>query len=176
MRGQPTVAALLLLLASAAVAPKAKAGQAAAPDAAPTLCQQPVPSPAQLPPADSGPVVYLLGLCFLAQGNVSLVDPATYLYYVNLRPTRPSQNEWVPYDDQSVEVMKADLARLWATTFLDDLKIEASDFVFANGVVGKLITYHLEEGSASRSLPTTEVRGSTGASSKSGSRHRWGDT
>jgi len=51
--------------------------QAASPDGQPTLCGQPLPEPAQLPPDGSGPVVYYIGLCFSAQGNVSVVDSET---------------------------------------------------------------------------------------------------
>ena len=104
-----------------------------------------MPAPAQLPPAGSGPLVYVLGLCFSAQGNQSAVEPETYLYYLRLRPSRPSQREWVAFDDSTRETIKEDFRRLWATGFLDDLKIEATDYTFANGVVGKIVTYHLEE-------------------------------
>ena len=110
-----------------------------------TLCGQPVPAPAPLPPAGSGPLVYVLGLCFSTQGNQSAVEPETYLYYLRLRPSRPSQREWVPFDDGTRETIKEDFRRLWATGFLDDLKVEATDYTFANGVVGKIVTYHIEE-------------------------------
>jgi hypothetical protein len=100
------------------------------------LCGQPVPAPAALPPAGSGPLVYVMGLCFSTQGNQSAVEPETYLYYLRLRPSRPSQREWVPYDDATLQTIKEDFRRLWATGFLDDLKIEATDYAFENGVVG----------------------------------------
>ena len=111
----------------------------------PELCGQPIPAPATLPPAGSGPVVYYIGLCFSAQGNVSAVEAETYLTYIKLQPSRPSRGEWVPYDDAAYDIAREDFKRLWATDFLDDLSIEASDYTFANGVVGKVITYHLEE-------------------------------
>ena len=136
------------LLSAAAAAAQAAVQPAAAPPSepsAPTLCGQPVPPPAQLPPAGSGPLVYVLGLCFAAQGNQSAVEPETYLYYLRLRPSRPSQGEWVRFDDATRETIKEDFRRLWATGFLDDLKIEATDYAFANGVAGKIVTYHLEE-------------------------------
>lgn len=110
-----------------------------------SLCGQAVAPPAVLPPPDTGPVVYLLSLCFSSQGNVSLIDPNTYLSYVSLRPSRPSQGVWVTYDDATVATIRRDFAALIATEFLDDLRIEADDYVFANGVIGKLVTYHLEE-------------------------------
>jgi outer membrane protein insertion porin family len=109
------------------------------------LCDQDIGPPQQLPPAGSGPVVYLIAVCFSAQGNASAVDPETYLHHIQLRTSRPSQNEWVPYDLAAEQTARDDFRRLWETNFLDDLSIEATDYVFANGVVGKLITYHLEE-------------------------------
>ncbi|MFB3854272.1 MAG: outer membrane protein assembly factor BamA [Vicinamibacterales bacterium] len=110
--------------------------------AAASLCGQPVPPPAALPPEGSPPVVYALGPCFTAQGGTSAVEPATYLFYIQTRPSRPSQGIWVPYDEKSV---LEDFTRLWNTGFLNDLSIEVNDYVFQNGVVGKLITYHMEE-------------------------------
>jgi outer membrane protein assembly factor BamA len=49
------------------------------------------------------------------------------------------------YDEAADETAVADVSRLWDTGFLDDLSIEATDYRFANGVIGKVITYHLEE-------------------------------
>jgi outer membrane protein insertion porin family len=136
------VAALSVLCAGAASA-QAPAPQAAAGGA--TICGNPVPPPVNLPPAGSGPVVYLLAPCFQAQGNVSTVEPQTYLYYMQLRPSQPSQNLWVPYNEQAEETMREDFKRLWATNFLDDLSIDVQDYTFSNGVIGKLVTYNMEE-------------------------------
>jgi outer membrane protein insertion porin family len=76
---------------------------------------------------------------------VSTVEPQTYLYYMQLRPSQPSQNTWVPWDEQAEQTAIADHKRLWATGFLSDLSIETADYTFANGVVGKLVTYNMEE-------------------------------
>ena len=111
----------------------------------PTICGVQVPPPVNLPPAGSGPVIYQLAPCFLAQGNVSTVEAQTYLYYMQVRPSQPSQNIWVPYDEAAEQTMRADFTRLWATGFLSDLSIDVSDYTFSNGVVGKLVTYHMEE-------------------------------
>ena len=138
------LAALLVALAAADAHAQPAPAETSAPGEA-TLCGQPVPPPAQLPPADSGPLVYVMGLCFSAQNNQSAVEAQTYLYYLQLRPSRPSQREWVPFDDAARATIREDFRRLWATGFLDDLKIEATDYAFANGVVGKIVTYHLEE-------------------------------
>ncbi len=110
-----------------------------------TFCGQNVPPPANLPPAGSGPVVDIVGPCFPAQGNVSSVEPQTYLFYMEMRPSQPSQNLWVPWDLEAERTAIADFRRLWATDFLSDLSIEATDYTFSNGVIGKLVTYHIEE-------------------------------
>jgi outer membrane protein insertion porin family len=110
-----------------------------------TLCGAAVPAPSRLPPAGSPPVIYQIAPCFEKQGNVSAVEPQTYLYYIQTRPSLPSQNQWVPYDAAAEERLRSDFRALWATNFLDDLSIEVSDYHFSNGVVGKLIKYDIEE-------------------------------
>ena len=112
-----------------------------------TICGSPVGPPANLPPAGSGPVIYLIAPCFSAQGNASTVDAQTYLFYLELakRPSQPTQNIWTPYDATTEQTMLADFKRLWATGFLHDLSIDVQDYTFSNGVVGKLITYNMEE-------------------------------
>jgi outer membrane protein insertion porin family len=125
-------------------APSAVA-QAPAPTSGASFCGTAVAPPAQLPPANSGPVVWVMGPCFMAQGNVSTVEPQTYLYYMQLRPSQPSQNIWIPYNEQAEQTIREDFHRLWNTNFLEDLRIEVTDYTFANGVVGKLVAYHLEE-------------------------------
>jgi outer membrane protein insertion porin family len=108
---------------------------------------QEVPPPSALPPAGSGPVVYTAVVCFPRQGNVSLVEPQTYLYYMQVPDlvSLPSQNVWKPYNQAAEQTIIGDHKRLWATNFLDDLKIEAIDFPFSNGVIGKVIVYDMEE-------------------------------
>jgi outer membrane protein insertion porin family len=125
------------------VAVEGARGQGA--DESPTLCGQRVAPPAALPPADGGPVVYVMGVCFPTQGNVSAIEPETYLYYIQLRPSLPSQGQWIPYDESIQDVMRADFRRLWDTGFLEDLRVEVDDYVFSNGVVGKLVSYVMEE-------------------------------
>ena len=149
------VAALVLAVApsqaspaTAAQAPSVTATAAQAPSTpatTPTICGVPVPPPANLPPAGSGPVIYLVAPCFQAQGNAYTVEPQTYLYYIQTRPSQPSQNIWVPYDEAAEEKLREDFTRLWATNFLTDLSIEVNDYVFSNGVIGKLVTFNLEE-------------------------------
>jgi len=109
------------------------------------ICDQDVPPPASLPPAGSGPVVYLIAPCFDAQGGTSLIDYETYLYYIKLKRSLPSQGQWTPYDDDAEKQIKDDFAALWGTGFLDNLWIEREPYMFSNGVEGELITYHMEE-------------------------------
>jgi outer membrane protein insertion porin family len=112
-----------------------------------TICGLTVPEPATLPAADSPPVMYSLMPCFQKQGGSSVIEPNTYLYYIELksRLSRPSAKEWVRYDESLEEVILGDFKRLWATNFLDDLAIDVRDVRFSNGVVGKVVVYDMEE-------------------------------
>jgi len=110
-----------------------------------TVCGMPVPAPAALPPDGSPPVVVALSLCFEKQGGTSLVDPQTYLYYLQVRPSEPSRNVWVTYTDEVEAVLLGDFRRLWATNFLDDLAIDVQDYPLANGVIGKVVVFNMEE-------------------------------
>jgi outer membrane protein insertion porin family len=140
------VAASMLLLTVATVCAQQPAAQAAVPAASTaTICGQTVPEPSNLPPASSGPVLWLIAPCFLAQGNVSLIDFSTYLYYIQTRASQPSQNIWVPYTEEIENSLREDFKRLWSTNFLDNLSIDVADHTFSNGVVGKLVTVDMEE-------------------------------
>ncbi len=130
---------------AAAQAPINPAETSATPGGEPALCGQPIPPPANPPPTNLGPVVYYLGPCFERQGGSSVIEPQTYLYYIHLQPSLPSQNIWRPYNDQAEQTVIDDFKRLWATNFLDDLSIDVSDYHFANGVIGKIVTYNMEE-------------------------------
>jgi outer membrane protein insertion porin family len=104
-------------------------------------------APSRLPPAGSGPVVYQVGPCFEKQGGSPVVDANTYLYYMEVKNhvSVPSANRWVPYDEKIEAIMLSDFKRLWATNFLDDLVAETHDYVFSNGVIGKVVLYNMEE-------------------------------
>jgi outer membrane protein insertion porin family len=103
--------------------------------------------PVNNPPAGSRPVVYNIILCFEKQGNVSLIEPQTYLYYIKGQDhvSLPSRNDWKLYDAQAEQVFAQDFKTLWATNFLTDLSIETVDYPFSNGVIGKIILYKMEE-------------------------------
>ncbi len=146
------VTALLTVLGSVLLcAAPARAQQAAAQPAGPVrparICGQGVPPlpPSQYPPAGSGPVLYLFAPCFEEQGGASVIEPETYLYYIQLKPSRPSMGEWTPWNEETEKVVHDDFNRLWNTNFLENLWIESEDYTFPNGVIGKLITYHMEE-------------------------------
>ena len=118
---------------------------AAAPAVLATVCGMQVPQPSRLPPAGSAPIVLAYTLCFETQGGSSLIDPQTYVNYIQLRPSQPSIGSWVLYDHDAEQVILADFRRLWGTRFLDDLAIELQDHVLANGVIGKLVIFRMEE-------------------------------
>ena len=149
-------AALLAAVGSTSAFAQAAQNPAAANSNPTTVCGLPIPPPAALPPAGSGPVVFQIVPCFAKQGGSPVVEPETYLYYIQLRPSLPSQNVWVAWDARAQQTAADDFKRLWATNFLDDLTVQVSDppgtpgspltdYVFANGVVGKIVVYDMEE-------------------------------
>ena len=157
-RLSPFVGVLAVLLAAGPVMAQAQApappgqtpGAAQPADAfgpPTTICGQQVGAPIAQPPANSGPVMYLIAPCFEGQGGVSLVDVQTYLYYIQLKDknSQPSKNVWVPYTEDTEKTILDDFHRLWNTNFLDNLWIEKTDYTFANGVIGEIIVYHMEE-------------------------------
>ena len=141
-------AASTLIAAASASAqqPTVQPPQAAPDQSLPTVtvCGQEA-RPAAQPPAGSGPVVLFIAPCFEAQGNASVIESATYLYYIQVKPSVPSRGVWVPYDDATEKMIVEDFHRLWNTNFLDNLWIDSSDYKFPNGTIGKIITYNMEE-------------------------------
>jgi outer membrane protein insertion porin family len=144
---RPLAVAALLLIAAPLAAQDSSAGAGQLePAALPslTVCGQQTTPRAQ-PPAGSGPVVLIIAPCFEAQGNAAIIEPQTYVYYIQLKQSTPSQNQWVPYDDSSERIIEDDFHRLWNTNFLDNLWIDVSDYKFPNGAIGKIVTYNMEE-------------------------------
>jgi outer membrane protein insertion porin family len=146
LRG-PAAALAVLIVFGLPLPSRAQQPAGPAQAAATTVCGVQVPAPAALPPEGSGPVLWQIAPCFAAQGNVSLVDLQTYLYYIQLQQkvSRPSQGLWTPYDDSVEQVIRDDFRRLVNLPFLDDLSIETQDYTFSNGVVGKIVVYNMEE-------------------------------
>ena len=110
-----------------------------------SLCGFSVHPPAALPPLTVGPVVYQLAPCFEHQGQRARLPASVYLRDIQLRPSRPSAGVWVPYDTGTERVILEDFQRLWRNHALTDLSVEVRDYRFSNGVVGKLVAYHITE-------------------------------
>jgi outer membrane protein insertion porin family len=122
---------------------------AADPQAAPAprsieMCGMSMPAPDKAPP-NTDPIVLAIALCFERQGGQSFIDAQTYLAYIQTRPSDPSENRWIPYTDETERGLIADFKRLWATAFLDDLIVDVRDYRFANGAIGKLVVFDMEE-------------------------------
>jgi len=137
----PALLAAALVLAAS---PLLAQDQSAQPLPTVTICGVQA-RPAAQPPAGSPPVVLFIAPCFEAQGNQSVIEPQTYLYYIQLKQSQPSQGIWLPYDANAEKTLEEDFHRLWNTKFLDNLWIDVSDYKFPNGAVGKIVTYNLEE-------------------------------
>jgi outer membrane protein insertion porin family len=140
---------VLLMLADASAqqpASPAPPGSAASGALLPvaTVCGQQV-RPAAQPPAGSPPVVLFMAPCFAAQGGTSIIEPSTYVYYMQLKTSQPSQGTWIPYEESTQQLLRGDFGRLMATGFLDNLSIETEDYTFPNGTIGKIVLYNMEE-------------------------------
>jgi outer membrane protein insertion porin family len=101
-------------------------------------------APAVQPPPGSGMVVRSIELRFHPV-NESLIEPQTYLYYIQAQSSRAAAGVWAPYNDETERTLLEDFKRLWATNFLDNLWIETLDDPYPNGVPAKRIIYHMEE-------------------------------
>jgi len=110
-----------------------------------SVCGFAVDPPVALPPSTGGPVVYKLAPCFERQGQRSRLPDSAYLQDIQLRVSRPSDGVWVPYDAVVERVILEDFQRLWKNHALADLSVEIRNYRFSNGVVGKLVAYHITE-------------------------------
>jgi|SRR2546422_9013360 hypothetical protein len=110
-----------------------------------TICGSSITVPQVEPPPGSGPVVLMAVPCFESRTGGAASIPRDYQRYVELKPSRPLDGVWVPYDDNAQKAMEADYRRLWGTGKLDDLSITITDYTFANGVIGKFVTYTVHE-------------------------------
>jgi len=129
---------LFLFAALIFALPAAAAGQT------PPVSSQASASQAPMPPAGSGPIFRSLApRC--EPDNVCIVDPMTYLYYIETRPSAPLQGQWVPWSNDIAESLRRDFNRLWATNFLDDLSIEVIDATYPNGVQARDVVIHMYE-------------------------------
>ena len=58
------------------------------------VCGGTQPAPAKEPPTGSGPVILAIVPCFEKQGGTSVIEPETYLFYIQTRGSQPSQDRW----------------------------------------------------------------------------------
>src|SRR4249919_1628938 len=93
---RPLAVAALALIAAPLAAQEQPAAATGLPEA--NVCGQ-RRAPLAQPPAGSAPVVLFIAPCFEAQGNQSVIEPQTYVYYIQLKASVPSRGQWVPYDD-----------------------------------------------------------------------------
>jgi hypothetical protein len=105
----------------------------------------PIFKPPTLPSSSSGSVVFLIAICFEPAGYQSPFPPEKYLHEIHLRASRPSQGEWTPYDENAERAIFEDYRRLWDNNSLAGLSIDIRDYRFANGVIGKIVSYHITE-------------------------------
>jgi hypothetical protein len=103
----------------------------------------PVLQPKSLP--TSGPVVFLIEICFEPVGYQSRFPPEKYVQLIHLRPSRPTQGEWTLFDESAERAIFEDYRRLWDDGALTDISISVHDYRFTNGVIGKIVSYHLTE-------------------------------
>jgi outer membrane protein insertion porin family len=138
----------LMLLAAAPAAAQSAIQSPATPTppgpAAPTPPAEPVEPcapPQRLPPANSPALINCVELR-AHPVNETMVPLETYLYYIRMPLSRPSQDQWARYDETAI---LADFRGLWGTGFLDNLWVEVIDEPFPNGVAGKHVVFHVEE-------------------------------
>ena len=146
---------------ASAVAPASSRPTGVTPDRPPAVQAPPLAAPAARHRPGSTPFVWQLELCFASRATRRSIEAETYLYYIKLKDRQPAvagQLGALQRDDRADDAVD-DFKRLMGTTnFLDDLSIEVTDYAFPNGVVGKIVTYHMEERRADqdRRLPGLE--------------------
>lgn len=140
-RSRSLLVAVVILLAPAAVLGQ----QPQAPAPVPALPAPGAPQTEILPPVGSPPLVRAIQIRFPTQGDVSVIDPQTYVYYLHTQTSRPSAGVWVPYTDATEQSLLGDYKRLWGTNFLENLTLSIEDRPYSNGVAGKYVIFDLEE-------------------------------
>ena len=146
------VAGLLVpALAAAQQPPPVSPLPAPAPSAPAPAAQAPAaPAPGQpqaeiTPPPGSPTLLRAIEVRFSTQGNVSVIDPQTYVYYIQTQTSRPSAGVWIPYNEATEQSLLSDYKRLWSTNFLDNLTLSVEDRPYSNGVAAKYVVFDMEE-------------------------------
>ena len=85
--------------------------------------------------------------CFSAQGGTSLVDLSrpTLLHAVGAEAEHAVGGHLDAVRCQHRATIRDDFKRLLGTNFLDNLSVDTTDYTFANGTIGKIVTYDMEE-------------------------------
>jgi hypothetical protein len=96
--------------------------------------------------------------CFDRQGNTSTVENETYLYWIKLPVSAPSQASSSP-TTRLPRTQCGPTSRRSGTQVLEDLSIEVTDHTFENGVCGKMVVYRWRNASASSSSITATTKG-----------------
>ena len=101
-----------------------------------TICGVPVPPPANLPPAGSGPVIYQIGAVLPGPGQRLDRRPADLpVLHPAVAPSQPSQNNWVPYDAEAEQTMRRRLqAAVGDQLPRPTCRSRSQDYTFSNGV------------------------------------------
>lgn len=95
-----------------------------------------------LPPVGGDPVYRAIEIRVEPENAFTAVPAETYLYHLRTRAKSADGRSWRSYDERE---LLQDFDRLWATGFLDDLRIEVSDSPFPNGAAGRHVTFVLTE-------------------------------
>jgi outer membrane protein insertion porin family len=133
---QPPPVSPLPVQAPSAPAPAAQAPAAPAPGQ---------PQTEITPPSGSPTLLRAIEVRFSTQGNVSVIDPQTYVYYIQTQTSRPSAGVWIPYTEATEQTLLSDYKRLWGTSFLDNLTLTVEDRPYSNGVAAKYVVFDMEE-------------------------------
>jgi hypothetical protein len=96
------------------------------------------------------PVVLSLELCFRnreGDGAQPMHPTSVYLPAINVwrSVSAPSRREWTPFSAQVDHIIGEDINRLNGLDAVQRASVEVRDYTFPNGVVGKVIVYHIEE-------------------------------
>src|SRR5262245_42066195 len=90
-----------------------------------SACGTPIFKPASSPP--SGPVVFIISLCFEPDHSRSRFPPETYLHHIHLKPSAPSKGQWTSYDESAERAIFEDYRRLWDNLSLARIAIDVHD-------------------------------------------------
>lgn len=111
-----------------------------------SACKNALPPPAAEPPAGSSPVVLFVELCFVT-GPAPHFPGETYARHLRSISlvSLPSRGRWTPFTTAVEQTVADDVERLREQGYVAAAAAEFNDYIFPNGTVGKVISYHLNE-------------------------------